>query len=139
MSYQYCFYLYYCKIHLCMFICCYYTLIYDKLVIFIMFNFKPSMNCFPHKFRICSFVIFFKHSSLLQTNKSTTFPFSNIHNVLKPLKNGALWGLDDCCEGYRDSDINRLDSVNLRQYTTVPNQCEQLPWTRTWRPLYLDY
>ena len=29
----------------------------------------------------------------------------------------------NCGEVYRDSDLNRLDSVIIRQYATVTNQC----------------
>ena len=36
---------------------------------------------------------------------------------------GLYQGSADCCEGDRDSDLNRLDSVILRQYATVTNQC----------------
>ena len=36
---------------------------------------------------------------------------------------GLCQGSADRCEGDRDSDLNRLDSVILRQNTTVTNQC----------------
>ena len=36
------------------------------------------------------------------------------------------------------SDINCLDSVNFKKYTTVPSQCEKLTWTWTWNLLYFD-
>ena len=35
----------------------------------------------------------FEHNVLLQTNKSTTFQFSIIHNVVQPLKDRALSGV----------------------------------------------
>ena len=44
--------------------------------------------------------------------------------------------LADCGEGYFDSDINRLDPGNFLEYTTVPSQCEWLPWNWTCRILY---
>ena len=37
-----------------------------------------------------------------------------------------------------DSDVYRMASGNLRKYTTVPSQCDRLPWTWTWRLLYFD-
>ena len=36
------------------------------------------------------------------------------------------WGSDDCGEVDIDSDVNHLASGNLRQFTTVPSQCERL-------------
>ena len=47
-------------------------------------------------------------------------------------------GLVGCSEVDLESDLNHPASGNLRQFTTVPSQCEQFPWTWTWRLLYLD-
>ena len=40
------------------------------------------------------------------------------------------------CERDVDSDLNPLASDNIWQYTTVPSQCERLPWTWMYRLLY---
>ena len=45
-------------------------------------------------------------------------------------KNGRwipIGGRPNRGEGYRDSDLNHLDLVVFRQYTTVTNQCYKFP------------
>ena len=41
----------------------------------------------------------------------------------KNWKTGIYQGSAECCDGDCDSDLNRLASVVLRQYTTVTNHC----------------
>ena len=65
------------------------------------------------------------HSDNQQHHSTTPFddtPFiSNPHS--KHLKTDLYQGSADFGEGGRDSDLNRLASVFLRQCTTVTNQC----------------
>ena len=42
---------------------------------------------------------------------------------IKHRKTGIYLGAADSCEEYRDSDLNRLDSVMFRHYNSVTNQC----------------
>ena len=46
-------------------------------------------------------------------------------------KTDHYWGSADHGEVDLDSDVNRLASGNILQYTTVPSQCEWFPWTWT--------
>ena len=69
-------------------------------------------------------------------------PFSDTHFILpshdEHLNMEHYWGSVNCGEGDLDSDINRLASGDLRQYTTAPSQCEKLPRIWTWNLLYFD-
>ena len=56
----------------------------------------------------------------------------------QPLKDGAILGSAERGEVDIDSDVNCTASGNIRKSTTVPIQCEQLPWTWTWRLMYFD-
>ena len=47
-------------------------------------------------------------------------------------------GSNDNFEGYIESDLNHLDSGNIRKYTTLPSQWELLTWTWIWHPMYFD-
>ena len=49
----------------------------------------------------------------------------------QPLKDGAILGSAERGEVDIDSDVNCTASGNIRKSTTVPIQCEQLPWTWT--------
>ena len=148
-SYQHCSYLYYREIHLCRYIRWYCPLTYDDSVIFMMLYFKLSRNfSFLANIESVHFVVFSKTTFLYQTNKSITFYFwlstkSVETKFLLPKTNcrwktDHFWGLAGRVKGYLDSYINRLASVNLCQYNTVPSQCERLSWTWTWFLLYLN-
>ena len=71
---------------------------------------------------ICSFM----------TSKNTLFQPSNFRSSATYCDNWKTqhnWEQNYCGEGDHDSNINCLASVNLRQYTIVPIQCEKFPWT----------
>ena len=59
-------------------------------------------------------------------NAETKFMLSKPSNHLNM---EHYWGSAYCGEVDLDSEVNRLASVNLWQYTTVPSQCERLHWT----------
>ena len=73
------------------------------------------------------------------------FIINKCRNQAPVIKTRNHWHMDHCWwlvyrfEGDLDSDLNRLASGNLRQYATVPSQCDQLPWTWTWRLLYFNH
>ena len=46
-----------------------------------------------------------------------------------PLKEGALWGLDNRGDGYLDLDLHPLDPGNLWQYANSPSRCEKFTLT----------
>ena len=86
-------YLYHHKIHQRRLICCYGTLIYDNIFICIMFYFKPSLNlAFLVSLESVPLLYLWNAIVLLQTNKSITFKSLIIHNLVRPLKDGALSG-----------------------------------------------
>ena len=73
-----------------------------------------------------------KEIVLLQTGKTTTFqnlqlPRRKKHiktaTNIKHLKTERYRGLANCGEVDYEFDLNRLDSVIRRQFTTVTNQC----------------
>ena len=78
-----------------------------------MSDLKSSRNYVFLIFLNLLFCDIFQHIALIQTNKSTTYQYQIINNVAQPLKYGALLGFGWSGEGYCDSDINRLSSVNL--------------------------
>ena len=139
-SYQCNFYSCYWDIHLLMFISCYCTSIYNKYVILIFFisNLHKAMLISQmiitkpflyHKFRINSFVTFSNtivccRQLNLPNSKSFDCPYAaNIERCphRNHWKTELYWGLADCGEVDRDSDLNCLASVILRDYTTVTN------------------
>ena len=128
-SYQYMSYLFYRKIHLLRFICCYCTSIYNKYIILLFFI------CNHHKTLLISQVSYkflcdiYKHNFLLQTSKSTTFQKLRSPPPRKHWKTELYRGSENCGEGDSDSDFNCLASVILRKYAFVTNQCYRLPWT----------
>ena len=93
-------------------------------------------------------MVFLNITFLRQTKKSIIFDFwsSTTSAGTKFLlqKSSNHWmtecyqGSSDRGEGDLDSDLKFLASGNLWKYTTIPSQCEQLPWTWMWRILYLD-
>ena len=147
-SYQYCSYLYYCKIHQCRYIHWYCALNYNDFVIFIMFYFKMSQN-FAFLTQIESVhLCYFWTQQFCSRQRNSLFSIfdpqqqvqrsSSWYHTKQPLKDGALSGLDDSCEKDLDSDLNILYSGNFWKYTNVPSQCEQFPWTWTWCILYFN-
>ena len=75
----------------------------------------------------------------MQTSTSTTSQNIWSPTLSKLRKKGLYRGSTDSCEGDSDFDLNRLESVILMQYTTVTNQCYQLPFTWTWFIQYFDH
>ena len=148
MSYQHFSYLYYSKIHLSIYISWYFPLAYDDFssLCFILnchgtFLFSQILNLF-----ICSI---FENDFFSADKSIHCLLFSIINNKCKNqvtvIKQSNHWkrdkyqGLDDCCEGYLDLDLNYLDSGNLQHYTTVLSQCEQMPCTWKWCLIYFDH
>ena len=62
-----------------------------------------------------------QHNYLLQTSTSTTSKNCQSLTQSKHSMTGLYQGLDDICDGDRDSDKSSGFS-DLRQYTTVTNQ-----------------
>ena len=88
----------------------------------------PYFGAESGKVSFCRYISIFPastHSDNQQHHLTTPFddtPFiSNPHS--KHLKTDLYQGSADFGEGGRDSDLNRLASVILRQNTTVTNQC----------------
>ena len=118
-SYQYCSYLYYCEIHLCIYILWYCPLTYDNSVIFMMLHFKLLRN-FSFLENIESIHLwYFQNTTILQqTNKSITLDIwlstkivetkFLLPKTINHLKTEHYQGLADCGEGDIDSDINIL-------------------------------
>ena len=137
-SNQYCSYLYYLKKHLVRFICCYCKLIYYKSVMYIMLYFKLLHTYFL--ITNFEYVLLWYIEHIFRCRKINPQP-SNFRSSTRSCYHWNMehyWGLADHGEGDSDSDIYGLASVNLRQYTTVTNQCEKFPWTWTWRLMYFD-
>ena len=147
-SYQYCSYLYYCEIHLRIYIYCYCLFTYVNSILFIMFIlnccvtllFSKILNMF-----ICG-IFDYKVFALDKEIHNLRFLLSTTTAKTKFMLPGPSdhWkmelyhGLADSGKGDLDSDINCLDSGNLWQYPNVPSQCEQFSWTWTGRLPYFD-
>ena len=124
MSYQYMSALCYREIYLLRFIFCYFTLIYNKYVNLLGFICPSSQNSTYHtnfesiglSYFVTQFFAAYKYiydlskASITDTNK--TFKYRDISGG-RPIR----------FYGDREYDLYRLDSVILRQYTTVTNQC----------------
>ena len=99
---QYCPYLYYHKIHLCRYICCYYQPMYNNSVIFIIFYFKLSRNFYfikNIKSIICGILetqlIFSRQINpltLIFDHQQVQKP-SSYYQTKQPLKYGSLSGV----------------------------------------------
>ena len=68
--------------------------------------------CFSHKYQMCSFVVFTCTKGLQESNKSINFDYDQQKKVQTP-----------------NSYYSNTEKTNLIQPTTVPSQCEKLPWT----------
>ena len=145
-SYQHCSHLYYLDIHLHRYIFWYCILTYDDSVIFIMLYFKLSRN-FSFLTNIESVHLWYFQTQLFAADKvihHLRFLIINnkCRNQVPVIKVSQHWNKKyyrrsaDCFEGDLDLDINCLDSDNLWKYTTVPSQCDQLPWTWMWCLFY---
>ena len=114
---------FFCKINLMRFICWYCTLVWNKYIILLCFI------CNHHKTLLISQIsnkflrVILKHIVLLQTTKSTPFQILRLSTHVKHWKTELYLGSADFGEGDQDSDLNSLDSVIIRQYNTVTNQC----------------
>ena len=88
----------------------------------------------------------FEHNCFPVYKKNITFDFQSLTtsaetNFLLPKphdhrRQSTIGGSADLGEVYIGSDINRLDSGNILQYTIAPSQCEKLNWNRTWHIMY---
>ena len=65
--------------------------------------------------------IFTLHQHTATSNITIRQQSFYITSKKKALKYRIYQGSDNRCEGYRDSGLNRLASVIIRQYTTVTN------------------
>ena len=147
MSYQNCSYLYYLKIHMKRYICCYYLFTNEYSLFFPCF----MLNCHGTFFltNINSVILWYFQTIYFLTVKeilkiwfwSTTK--SEGTKLLLP-KPGEHWktekyqGSSESGEIDLESDIHHLELCNLTQYTTVPSQCDWLPWAWTCNLLYCD-
>ena len=122
-SYQYRCSLCYLNIHRLMFIGCYFTSIYKKYIILLCFIFNRHNNWLISKNLYQFLCNIFKHNFLLQTSTSKTFQEHRSPTHSKHWKTEIYRGSDYRGEVDRDSVLNHLASVILRQYTTVTNQC----------------
>ena len=78
---------------------------------------------FYHKYRICSFVLFFKHNIFTAEKEIHNLQFFITNNkyskrvyIIKTRdhwKTGIYHGSSNSCEGYRESDLNRMASEIL--------------------------
>ena len=140
---------YYCKIHLKRYIRCYFPSIYNDFLILNIFYIKLlCLYVFLGNIEsvvswIVSVTIFSKQSkksinfyydqqNILQ-NTEFILPQPSDHWKTEHYRGSANHGQVDL-----DSDINRLTSDNLRQFTNVPSQCERLTLTWTWYLLYFN-
>ena len=145
-SYQYCYYSYCNEIHLHSYIHLNCPLTYYDSIIFIMLNFKLSWKFDFIKNIESVHLWYFEHNFFAADKSIHCLWFSIINNkcrnqvpVIKPRyhwKTDHYQGSADHCEGGLDFYLNCLASGNIQQYTTVPIQCEWLPWTWLWRLLY---
>ena len=120
-----------------------YSFILDMFYIKLSWKFVFLINIECVVSWIFSVTTFSKHS-----RKSINFDYDQQHNSqntelllsqhIYHWKTEQYWGSADRGEVDLDSDVNRPASGNLRQYTTVPSKCEQLPWTWTWRIMYFN-
>ena len=114
------------------FISCYCTFIYTEYVILLFFviNHHKTLliSQIPNKF----LSDIFKGQCLLQTTRSTTYQNLRFprQSKIERLPHRAnierqryIGGSEDRGEGDCDSNLNRLYSVLIRQYTTVTKQC----------------
>ena len=118
------------------------------LVLFVMFYIKPSLITDFSQISNIFFCDILEHKFLRQEKKSININFwsreTSADTQFMVPQHSDNWktyqhqGSANCCEVDLDSDLNRLASGNLRQYTTVSSQCEQLLWTWTWIIMYFD-
>ena len=113
----------YHEIHLIRFIwsCC--TFIYNKYVILSCFIINHHKTLLISQIPNQLLCYIFPHNILLHTSTSMTSRNLQSPTQSKHLKTGLYQRLADCCEVDRDSDLIYLNSVILRQYTTVTNWC----------------
>ena len=125
----------------------YFSLTHDDYLILDMLYIKLSWNVFLLT-NIESVLLWYCITQFLKQSKNFINFYFNQQKIFrhqiphnptqKALKDGAILGSSDIGELYLDSDVNHLASGKLRQFTTVPNQCERLPYPWTWSILYFD-
>ena len=122
MSYHYHSYLFHCKIHLLGFHYCYCTLIYFIKNISLYFICNHHITLLFSQLSNQLLCVIFKHNFCpRQMNPHPTHFWSPPHR--KHWNTEPYQGSADHCEGECNLGINCLASDNLRQYTTVTNQC----------------
>ena len=104
--------------------------------------------CFSRKYQICGILNSFCHNFFAAVKKSINFDLDQQHNSQNTKfllsQHRDNWKTEKCQGAANrgkvdlDSNVNRLASGNLRQYTNVPSQWEILPWTWMWHLLYFD-
>ena len=126
MSYQYCSRIFHCNIHLRRFMFSYFTFIYGIYAISLYFIFNHHRTFIFLQISNYLLCDIFKHNLCYrQINQQPTHfrsPPHSRHWNTEPYQVSA-----DRCEGSCNLDINSLASDNLRQYTTVTNQCKTFP------------
>ena len=126
-SYQYMSALSYHEIHLIRFICRYCIFIYKNMSFYYVLLIIITKLYLSHKFLIKWFVILCKIMFCCRQVHLRPPESFNCWHKAKHWKIMKYQGSDDCCEGYRDSDLNLLASVILWQYTTVTNSVKYCP------------
>ena len=148
LSYQYCYYSYYHKIHLRRYICCCCLLTYYNSITFIIFYYKLSQNLAFLK-NVEPVHLWYFRTKQFYCRQRNVLPliFDHQQQVQKPspvIKPSGHWktehyqGLRDHFKGDVYSYINFLAWGILQKYTTVPRQCEGLTWNWMWCLLYFD-
>ena len=136
MSHQYYSYTLHFNTHLMRFIYWYCTLIYVICTIHYILFLIIAELCFSLRFRI-NYVLVFSNTNFAVDKLIHNLPFfSPPHS--KHLKTEPCQFSVDHSEGDCGSDINRLAWHNLRQYTSVTNQCKQFLWILMWHISYCD-
>ena len=128
----------YREIQLLSFICFYCTSIYNKHVNLLCFVINHHNTLFITQISNIFICYILEHNVSLHASTYTTFRNLLSSTQRKHWKTGLYQGSKYCFEGDCDSDLNRLSSVILMQYTTITNNCQQLTWNWTWRIKYCD-
>ena len=130
------------------YIMCYWYLTYNNPLLFVVFFIKLSWNfIFLHKYWICDFFVF--SNAIFEVvkwfHKIRFWSTTTIADTLLPLpqhikhwKKDQYRGSVNCGEVDLDSVINCPASENIRQSTTVPSQCDRLPYPWPYRIIYFD-
>ena len=141
-------YLYFLKKHLKRYCCFYCPLTHNYSLIFSRYLLNCHGTNFFSQIPNLLFCNIFKHKFFAAVQEIHKLQFwstiTNADTKFLSTKTIDHWKMEhyrgsaNCGEVDLDSEVNFLDSDNLRQCTTVPCQYGRLPWTWTWCLLYLD-